>query len=211
VLSAHWVLSAVLSVDFLLILSVPVRLSATSLSEVALKVWASPCTLSAIVGPASQTELSACAALALCVLWVPTLTSVIWLSFVHWPAPCGNVAMWPRVRRASRTALFDLDKLAADSHAAFNDYSSETLEETWAYKTIITDSIIESKGGNDYDRRRTTEERESAERGPEGSRYSWCGRYSSSCDPKINIFVTTVDSGIHGYSIHMKDSAHKSL
>ena len=37
---------------------------------------------------------------------------------------------------ASRTALFDLDKLAADSHhAAFNDYSSETLEEMWAYKT----------------------------------------------------------------------------
>jgi len=72
VLSAHWVLSAVLSVDFLLILSVPVRLSATSLSEVALKVWASPCTLSAIVGPASQTELSASDALALCVLclWV---------------------------------------------------------------------------------------------------------------------------------------------
>ena len=66
--------------------------------------------------------------------------------------------------RKRRTALFDLDKLAADSHAAFNDYSSETLEETWAYKTIITDSIIESKGGNDYDRRRTTEERESRKR-----------------------------------------------
>ena len=57
------------AVDPLQILSVPVRLSATSLSEVALKVWASPCTLSAIVGPASQTELSASAALALCVLW----------------------------------------------------------------------------------------------------------------------------------------------
>ena len=61
--------SAVLSVDFFLILSVQVRLSATSLSEVALKVWQAPCTLSAIVGPASQTELSASAALALCVLW----------------------------------------------------------------------------------------------------------------------------------------------
>ena len=70
-LSAHWVLSAVLSVDFLLILSVPVRLSATSLSEVAL-CGQTPCTLSAIVGPASQTELSASDALALCVLclWV---------------------------------------------------------------------------------------------------------------------------------------------
>ena len=66
---------------------------------------------------------------------------------------------------ASRTAPFDLDKLAADSHAAFNDYSSETLEEMlWAHKTIIMDSIIESKGGNDYDRRRTTEERESRKR-----------------------------------------------
>ena len=66
--------------------------------------------------------------------------------------------------RKRRTALFDLDKLAADSHAAFNDYSSETLEEMWAYKTIIMDRIIESKGGNDYDRRRTTEERESRKR-----------------------------------------------
>ena len=65
---------------------------------------------------------------------------------------------------ASRTALFDPDKLAADSHAAFNDYSSETLEVMWAYKTIIMDRIIESKGGNDYDRRRTTEERESRKR-----------------------------------------------
>ena len=46
-------LSAVLSVDFFLILSVQVRLSATSLSEVALKVWQAPCTLSASVGPAS--------------------------------------------------------------------------------------------------------------------------------------------------------------
>ena len=45
--------SAVLSVDFFLILSVQVRLSATSLSEVALKVWQAPCTLSASVGPAS--------------------------------------------------------------------------------------------------------------------------------------------------------------
>ena len=64
--------SAVLSesVDFFLILSVQVRLSATSLSEVALKVWQAPCTLSASVGPASQTELSAKCALALCVLWI---------------------------------------------------------------------------------------------------------------------------------------------
>ena len=65
---------------------------------------------------------------------------------------------------ASRTALFDLDKLGADSHAAFNDYSSETLAEMWAYKTIIMDRIIESKGGNHYDRRRTAEERESRKR-----------------------------------------------
>ena len=64
--------SAVLSVDFFLILSVQVRLSATSLSEVALKVWQAPCTLSASVGPASQTELSASAALALCVLFRTT-------------------------------------------------------------------------------------------------------------------------------------------
>ena len=76
-----------------------------------------------------------------------------------------RVASAPRASGASRTALFDLDKLAADSHAAFNDYSSETLEEMlWAHKTIIMDSIIESKGGNDYDRRRTTEERESRKR-----------------------------------------------
>jgi len=39
----------------------------------------------------------------------------------------------------------------------------------WAYKTIIMESgdmdrIIESKFGNDYDRRRTTEERESRKR-----------------------------------------------
>ena len=73
--------------------------------------------------------------------------------------------MWAVASGASRTALFDLDKLAAYSHAAFNDYSSETLEEMlWAHKTIIMDSIIESKGGNDYDRRRTTEERESRKR-----------------------------------------------
>ena len=65
--------SAVLSVDFFLILSVQVRLSATSLSEVALKVWQAPCTLSASVGPASQTELSASAALLLCVLWTTRL------------------------------------------------------------------------------------------------------------------------------------------
>ena len=66
---------------------------------------------------------------------------------------------------ASRTALFDLDKLAADSRAAFiKDYSPETLEVMWAYKTIIMDRIIEPKGGNDYDRRRTAEERESRKR-----------------------------------------------
>ena len=65
--TGDWVLSAVLSVDFLLILSVPVRLSATSL-----KCGQAPCTLSAIVGPASQTELSASDALALCVLWAKT-------------------------------------------------------------------------------------------------------------------------------------------
>ena len=35
-----------------------------------LKCGQAPCTLSASVGPASQTELSASAALALCVLWV---------------------------------------------------------------------------------------------------------------------------------------------
>ena len=44
-----------------------------------------------------------------------------------------------------------------------------------------------------------------AESGPEGSRYSWCGRYS--CDKKS----TCVTSGTHGYSKHMKDLAHKSL
>jgi len=76
VLSAHWVLSAVLSVDFLLILSVPVRLSATSLSEVALISVAS-----ASVGPASQTELCASAALALCVLWQSGLIIYYYLAF----------------------------------------------------------------------------------------------------------------------------------
>ena len=108
---------------------------------------------------------------------------------------------------ASRTALFDLDKLAADSHAAFNDYSPETLEEMWAYKTIIMDRIIESKGGNDYDRRGVVArpKRARAESGPEGSRYSWWGRYS--CDKKN----TCVTSGTHGYSKHMKVLAHKSL
>ena len=106
--------------------------------------------------------------------------------------------------RKRRTALFDLDKLAADSHAAFNDYSSETLEEMWAYKTIIMDRIIESKGGNDYDRRRATEERESRKRA-RGQWYSWRGRYS--CDKKN----TCVTSGTHGYSKHMKVLAHKSL
>ena len=40
---------------------------------------------------------------------------------------------------ASRTTLFDLDKLEADSHAAVNDYSPETLEEMWAYKMSRTD------------------------------------------------------------------------
>ena len=44
-----------------------------------------------------------------------------------------------------------------------------------------------------------------AESGPEGSRYSWCGRYS--CDKKS----TCVTSGTHGYSKHMKVLAHKSL
>ena len=79
---------------------------------------------------------------------------------------------------ASRTALFDLDKLAADSHhAAFNDYSSETLEEMWAYKTIIMDRIIESKGGNDYMTVVARPKSARAESGPEGSRYSWRGRY----------------------------------
>ena len=38
---------------------------------------------------------------------------------------------------ASRSVLFDLDKLAADARAAFDDYSPETLEEMWAYKSII--------------------------------------------------------------------------
>jgi len=70
---------------------------------------------------------------------------------------------------------------------------------------IIMNRIIESKGGNDYDRRRTTEERESRKRARGYSRYSWCGRYS--CDKK----GTCVTSGTHGYSKHMKDLAHKSL
>ena len=34
---------------------------------------------------------------------------------------------------ASRTALFDLDKLAADSRAAFNVFSPETLEDMYTY------------------------------------------------------------------------------
>ena len=64
----------------------------------------------------------------------------------------------------SRTCLFDLDKLAADTQAAFKDYSPETLEEMWAYKSLIMGRIIDSNGGNDYSRRRTAEEREGRKR-----------------------------------------------
>ena len=80
--------------DFFLILSVQVRLSATSLSEVALKVWQAPCTLSASVGPASQTELSASAALLLCVLWLVTKcpTNVL---YTNCPTQISPGYLWP--------------------------------------------------------------------------------------------------------------------
>ena len=106
---------------------------------------------------------------------------------------------------ASRTALFDLDKLAADSHAAFNDYSPETLEEMWAYKTIIMDRASLSQRVAMTMTVVARPKSARAESGPEGSRYSWCGRYS--CDKKS----TCVTSGTHGYSKHMKVLAHKSL
>ena len=64
----------------------------------------------------------------------------------------------------SRSALFDLDTLAADTRAAFRDYSPETLEEMWCYKSLVMERILACGGGNDYSRRRTAEERT---KGPE--------------------------------------------
>ena len=49
----------------------------------------------------------------------------------------------------SRSALFDLDTLAADTRAAFRDYSPETLEEMWCYKSLVMERILACGGGND--------------------------------------------------------------
>ena len=68
-------------------------------------------------------------------------------------------------RRCSRESgtdrkwLFDLDQLAKDTIAAFNEYSTESLEEMWAYKTLIMQRIVDAEGGNDYSRRRTADVR----------------------------------------------------
>ena len=68
------------------------------------------------------------------------------------------------------------------------------------------DRIIESKGGNDYDRRRTTEERERREpkAGPRAVGIAGVGGIV------VTKQSTCVTSGTHGYSKHMKDLAHKS-
>jgi hypothetical protein len=59
----------------------------------------------------------------------------------------------------SRSVLFDLDKLAADAQAAFEAYDEETLDQMWAYKTLIMQRIIDADGWNNYERHRTAEER----------------------------------------------------
>ena len=49
---------------------------------------------------------------------------------------------------------FDLEQLAADVKAAYDDYSVEKIEQMWAYKSVIMQKIIDADGGNWYDRRK---------------------------------------------------------
>ena len=52
---------------------------------------------------------------------------------------------------------FDLEQLSTDVMKAFADYSPETLDSMWAYKSEIMRKIIEASGGNWYDKRRGTD------------------------------------------------------
>ena len=52
---------------------------------------------------------------------------------------------------------FDLEQLAADVKAAFASYDTNTIENMWAYKSVIMQKIIDADGGNFYDRRRPAE------------------------------------------------------
>ena len=76
----------------------------------------------------------------------------------------------------------------------------------WAYKTIIMDRIIESKGGNDYDRRASSHDQRAREpkAGPRAVGIAGVGGIV------VTKKSTCVTSGTHGYSKHMKDLAHKS-
>ena len=124
-----------------------------------------------------------------------------------WPAPCGNVAVWPRrlaprVRRAQHSLIWTSWLLihmqpSTITHPRPWKRCGHTRQSSWtaslSQRVAMTMTVV------------ARPKSARAESGPEGSRYSWRGRYS--CDKKN----TCVTSGTHGYSKHMKVLAHKSL
>ena len=49
---------------------------------------------------------------------------------------------------------FDLNQLSEDVSAAYEAYTTDTLDGIWAYKSEIMQKIIEADGGNWYNKRR---------------------------------------------------------
>jgi len=78
-------------------------------------------------------------------------TNICDLSFFRALASC--VAKRRRGLEKQRLQ-FNLEQLAADVRAAYDEYSVEKIEQMWAYKSIIMQKIIDADGGNWYDRRK---------------------------------------------------------
>ena len=54
----------------------------------------------------------------------------------------------------TRHVQFDLNQLSEDVSAAYEAYTTDTLDGIWAYKSEIMQKIIEADGGNWYNKRR---------------------------------------------------------
>ena len=54
----------------------------------------------------------------------------------------------------TRHVQFDLNQLSEDVSAAYEAYTTDTLDGMWAYKSEIMQKIIEADGGNWYNKRR---------------------------------------------------------
>ena len=49
---------------------------------------------------------------------------------------------------------FDIERLCDDVRRSYDEYSVETIERMWAYKSVVMQKIIDAEGGNYYDRRK---------------------------------------------------------